>query len=252
MISSFLNKKNRHNFVFDLQQLPATSPAENSFGSDEQMASSVMNQHHSHYGNYNQRNYNNNMTNSNSYSSSKGSSTSSSSTNNGYYNYPHSSSMNEITDNRNYHNQSHQQPKPLQNGQKSSSYYGINQNQQNQTNSISNSNQIELRKEQRERRMEQKRDFVPSFVLIDACKTNNDRKVREICRKLATLAPDDVHPVANFQDQTGRVSYQINYFQVSKSPVYKKVIFLAISIKLKLMTKHSEFMKPSLWFEFWY
>lgn len=49
-------------------------------------------------------------------------------------------------------------------------------------------------------------EFIPLFVLSDACRENSERKVREICRKLMLLEADEAEPVVNFQDQTGRVS----------------------------------------------
>lgn len=60
----------------------------------------------------------------------------------------------------------------------------------------------ETRAEERERR---EKNFVPSFILLDACKINDERKVKEICRKLTTLGVEDMQPVINFQDHTGRV-----------------------------------------------
>lgn len=49
------------------------------------------------------------------------------------------------------------------------------------------------------------REFIPSFILVDTCKEGNERKVREICRKLMALEAEEAESVVNFQDQTGRV-----------------------------------------------
>ncbi|ODM98206.1 Ankyrin repeat domain-containing protein 33B [Orchesella cincta] len=50
------------------------------------------------------------------------------------------------------------------------------------------------------------REFIPLFVLVDACKENNERKIREICRKLLALSEEEAAPVVNFQDQAGRTA----------------------------------------------
>ncbi|CAL8126284.1 unnamed protein product [Orchesella dallaii] len=49
-------------------------------------------------------------------------------------------------------------------------------------------------------------EFIPSFVLVDACKENNERKIREICRKLLALEEEEAATVVNFQDQAGRTA----------------------------------------------
>lgn len=54
-------------------------------------------------------------------------------------------------------------------------------------------------------------EFIPLFVLVDASKEDNERKVREICRKLVFLQTEEAEPVVNFQDQTGRVSQQLKH-----------------------------------------
>jgi hypothetical protein len=194
------------------------------------MASSIMNQHHHHssYNNYNQQRHystsnNNNMPQSQykSYGgNANGSGGGPTSTSNGYHQkgYTHSASMNEITDNSRYQPSQKTANSSTSSYQKNHQYEGVTHAYQNQTYS-NNSNSFyqsqvgsecgantlsETRKEQRERR---EREFVPSFLLIDACKTNNERKVKEICKKLSTLSTDDVQPVANFQDQAGRVSH---------------------------------------------
>ena len=50
------------------------------------------------------------------------------------------------------------------------------------------------------------KEFVPSFVLVDACKANNERKIRDLVRRLTPFSCEDVDPIVNFQDSCGRVS----------------------------------------------
>ncbi|OXA57450.1 Inversin [Folsomia candida] len=153
------------------------------------MRSSVVGHHHhggTHHHNSSDRqqelhpqhrnyNNNNNMTKSRQNGPTTGS---------GHHIQPHrSSSTNGLADSFNKHNKAYD------------SRYDELESQQ------SNQNNLEARRELREKR---ERDFVPSFVLLDACISNNERKVREICRKLSTLDDDDVEPVINFQDQAGR------------------------------------------------
>jgi len=135
---------------------------------------------------------------------------------NHYRNSSHSSSMSEITDNFRYqqaHGQTSQ--KTINSFQRNQHGSGSQQSQLYQT-SLVNSEQEsngksgqlswEARRDQREKR---EKEFIPSFLLIDACKTNNERKVKEICKRLSSLSDEETQPVANFQDQTGRVSYSL-------------------------------------------
>lgn len=46
----------------------------------------------------------------------------------------------------------------------------------------------------------------PPFLLHDYCKNNNEKKVKELVRKLCCLSSLEVEPIVNYQDQTGRVS----------------------------------------------
>ena len=59
---------------------------------------------------------------------------------------------------------------------------------------------------EREQGSNTNKEFIPAFVLVDACQSNNERKIREAVRKLSCLASAQVEPIVNFQDPTGRVS----------------------------------------------
>jgi len=49
-------------------------------------------------------------------------------------------------------------------------------------------------------------EYIPTFMLLDYCKAANERKVKELVKKMENLPIQDVDPVVNFQDHTGRVN----------------------------------------------
>ncbi|CAG7836640.1 unnamed protein product [Allacma fusca] len=52
----------------------------------------------------------------------------------------------------------------------------------------------------------QPKEFIPSFVLVDASKSNNERKIRELVRRMTAMCSEDVDPIVNFQDSCGRTA----------------------------------------------